>query len=445
MSSDSRADIDHAPPAASPRPNRTAGALKSVLGLALIAASVYLYNEHARHTSNEPKAAEGVITGLAAGLGLWLLMAGTGNLSGRRPGWVPGVLILAACVTAGALAEPRVLQARRVRLEQEAWERLQASPRNYTDYEQYELWAPYDMRRTGIAPAKAMARTHEELARLETAKTDRIATLRRLIHEHSSGVPDHERADMQPAIDLAREALSKEYVRALDDIDRRVAAEAAATLAAGAKREFPDDPDMREAFRTMLMRLARSDDDHVYVAFASEGTLTVPPGSPATGPDWVIPPGDAFSPDRENRRRRAFMTAMEDAIKSAMGEPVVRLNYLSAGEPRQGKVVLDVRCKTRQTPGGFTLTRDDKPAGTLLNFDVDWTLAVVDTDGRTLARKASSSNPAGSVGFRHARGDPSWAPYSVLMDSAYYNYCREITGRLGLRPPPVREYFAFEQ
>ena len=46
--------------------------------------------------------------------------------------------MLATCIAAGAIIEPRVLQARRVRQEQEAWARLEASPKRYEDYAVYE-------------------------------------------------------------------------------------------------------------------------------------------------------------------------------------------------------------------------------------------------------------------------------------------------------------------
>ena len=63
---------------------------------------------------------------------------------------------------------------------------------------------------------------------------------------------------------------------------------------------------------------------------------------------------------------------------------------------------------------------------------MDWEFSAFDLDGKLLARNRSRSNPAQSIRFRQNLGEPDWAPYSVLMDSAYYNYCREITGRLGL-------------
>jgi hypothetical protein len=33
--------------------------------------------------------------------------------------------------------------------------------------------------------------------------------------------------------------------------------------------------------------------------------------------------------------------------------------------------------------------------------------------------------------------------YSIMMDSAYYNYARQITGQFGLEPAPVKQVFTY--
>ena len=77
---------------------------------------------------------------------------------------------------------------------------------------------------------------------------------------------------------------------------------------------------------------------------------------------------------------------------------------------RKGKVVFEVKCATRRTPGGSTLTRDGKYAGTLFNVEVDWEFSAFDADGKLLARNRSRSNPAQSMRFRQNLDDPGWAP-----------------------------------
>ena len=38
---------------------------------------------------------------------------------------------------------------------------------------------------------------------------------------------------------------------------------------------------------------------------------------------------------------------------------------------------------------------------------------------------------------------PEWGVYSILMDSAYYNYSREVVGRFGLKPPVEKAVFSY--
>ena len=54
------------------------------------------------------------------------------------------------------------------------------------------------------------------------------------------------------------------------------------------------------------------------------------------------------------------------------------------------------------------------------------------------------SEPAGSVSVSTQPGDPDWGMYSVLMDSAYYNYARQVTGMFGLVPPPEKTVLAYQ-
>ena len=83
-------------------------------------------------------------------------------------------------------------------------------------------------------------------------------------------------------------------------------------------------------------------------------------------------------------------------------------------------------------------------AGLLFGIAVDWKFEVYGTDGTKLyAQPLVRTEPAGNVSVSTQPGDPDWGMYSVLMDSAYYNYSRQVTGMFGLIPPPERTVFAY--
>jgi hypothetical protein len=407
------------------------GVIKLIFGLALTSIAVYLIDYNLGRTWTKMTTGSAIFLGVILGAGVRLLFTGGAQTAGKRFLVLPSLGIFFAIVIAAAVALPRAHDARLATAEQSAWARLQASPKTSQDYENYINITPKPRR--GVLPAQALAKTRQELA-----AGPKVSTLRPLLRSHLYDMQKTGEPEFQEAIDLTRKGLADAYAKALAQLQQR-------TATGPARREFPEDPQMRAAFAAVLARLAQSEDDYVYLDFASDNQLATPATQPAAD-SREIPPGDAFSPERDSRRRSAFASAMTDSLTTAFkDDTVMRITSLSPGDDRKGKVIFDVKCTPHRVRGGFTLTVGGKEAGTLFNFDVDWQFSVIDADGKVLAQNHSRSNPAGSIRFSTRRSDPDWAPYSVLMDSAYYNYCREITGRLGLIPPAIKESFTFTQ
>ena len=63
---------------------------------------------------------------------------------------------------------------------------------------------------------------------------------------------------------------------------------------------------------------------------------------------------------------------------------------------------------------------------------------------RLYAQPPLATDPASNVGVSRSADSPQWALYSIVMDSAYFNYGRRLTGMFGLTPPPERTSFSFE-
>jgi hypothetical protein len=416
-----------------PLPSRFVGVLRLLLGIGLTAVGGYLTLYNLGRTSVDLTTSVVVFFAVILGAGVRLLVTGGAQSAGRRVRLLPGLGVFVLVALAVFFTLPRAAAARRATAEREAWDRLQASAKTYDDYKSYT--SSTKTRRRGVPAAMALAQTREELAK-PPDKGGRVAKLRELLRSHVYQMEKTGEAELQAAIDLTRQGLAETYASALADLGDRVGKDTA-------RREFPEDPRMRSAFAAVITRLAKSDDDWVYLDFASDNQLAETQAEPAGAPSF-IPRGEAFSPERDSRRRAAFSTAMTESLKQAFrNETLIRIQSLPANANRKGKVVFQVKCTTRSIAGGFTLTRDGKYAGMLSNFEVDWEFSAFDVDGKLLARNRSRSNPAQSIRFSQNLGEPDWAPYSVLMDSAYYNYCREITGRLGLIPPPVKESFTF--
>lgn len=226
------------------------------------------------------------------------------------------------------------------------------------------------------------------------------------------------------------------------------------------KREFDVDPALRKSFSAILDDLAKSSDGNVHVAFVNSTQLAEPAGDAELleqmraqakrtypgRPTPVIAQGEAFSPAYDNARRETFITAMSESFKQVFAsEGLLTLVPLKKGESRDDKIVFEVSSKIVRVPDYFTFTKDQLFAGFLFAIEVEWGFKIYDRKGKVIyAPQPVKSSPAQNVKVRSGPNDPDWSMYSVMMDSAYYNYAREMTGRFGLTPPPVKEAFEYK-
>ncbi len=216
--------------------------------------------------------------------------------------------------------------------------------------------------------------------------------------------------------------------------------------------EFPVDNALREAFGALLTDLARAKDGNIYVAFENTAKLEPPK-------DWdgvmklaqssrpgakVIGQGNAFSPTFDKRRRATFMTAMSESFGQVFDGQLLTLVPLEKDDSRKGKIVLEVKSNLYREADLFEYTNDGIFAGFLFSFLVDWNFELFDRKGKSLYKATPATSKPSDAKFDAGPGAPDWAPYSVMMDSAYYNYSREVTGRFGLTPPPKKAFFTYE-
>jgi hypothetical protein len=241
-----------------------------------------------------------------------------------------------------------------------------------------------------------------------------------------------------------------------------------APTVAGGTREFAVDEQLRAAFGEVLEELTQTPTAEVYVAFHNDVTLTPPEGTdellkiyqsdpkamaafPQGAP--VIEPQQSFSPAYDSRRRQTFMTAMSESFGQVFDANLLSLVPLEDGQSRDGKLVIEVRSHIVRLPKFFFWEKEQpggvpgqmRVTGLLFGLAVDWELKVFGRDGKQLyAQPPVRSEPAESVGVMTQPGDPDWGMYSVLMDSAYYNYSRQVTGMFGLVPPPQKTELAYQ-
>ena len=220
---------------------------------------------------------------------------------------------------------------------------------------------------------------------------------------------------------------------------------------------------LREAFGAVLTDLSRARDSNVYVSFQNTANLAPPKDfdkmikefqrDPQVLVDFpkgnapVIDPGNAFSPAFDNKRRQTFLAAMTESFGQVFDGQLLTLVPLDKGADKKGKIVIEVTSAIVRDNDVFLYTSSDtgvkKLVGFLMSFQVEWTFQLIDRNGKVLYKAKPAISRPSDAKFDTGPGDPDWAPYSVMMDSAYYNYSREVTGRFGLVPPPKKDYFVY--
>lgn len=386
--------------------------------------------------------------GFVMGLGLRWMATGGANLAGKRIPVLPSLGVILLGIVFGAAAGPSLSDANWKNTEQDTFDRLVSYDNQWSwDYDYF-----WDIPNQYHRPA---AKAHQLKAKIkDNIANGNAAEVRRTIAEVQRDYKGN--PEFQMVLDAAAAGMSGFYDAALAKLSKP------GTATAGA--EFPVDEELRKAFQVLLKDLSSSETADVYVAFKNSTALEAPAGHEAvyegykdepsvklSFPDGnipVIPHGEAFSPKFDEARRSTFVAASTEAFKSVFDASLLNLKPLADGEAREGKLVIEVESLVQRTATYFnnyeTKNNVQRSLGLLFGIAVEWQFRLFDRGGKQIYAKQTLSLPANDISILSTPGAPRWSVYSILMDSAYYNYSRETIGNFGLTPPPERRAFGYQ-
>lgn len=432
------------PPGRKPGPGKGLGILKLLIGLCL-GLSFLGALLHSGHEG----IAESAIMGTMMGLGLRWMFTGGANLAGKKIPLLPSLGVIAVGTVIGALAGPPVSEMQWKSQEESRWDDLMAyiGPEDHVSRWEWEReyfnYIPPKYHREAAPGMRKYVEVRDAI------QNNDLTALRRHVYDLAINHKGDEHYKL--AFDTASGELQQRYDKVLAELSKP-----------GAEGEFAVDEELRAAFKTILTDLARAPTSEVHVAFANRTSLDAPPGHEqgladeaalarqsglsVMNPPKVIHDGDAFSSIYDNARRNSFMQVSGAAFNKAFDANLLTLKALE-GESREGKFVIEVSSHIRRTPSyyRYTQTRNGvtKLAGFLFAIVVDWEMKLYDRKGELMYERQITSIPGDNLSLSNQPTDPDWAPYSILMDSAYYNYSREVVGNFGLTPPEVKTVFAY--
>lgn len=427
-------------PARKTGPSKALGVVKFVIGAGLALGLVVALCIHGHEG-----AGAGAAMGLFAGLGLRWMLTGGANVAGRRISVLPSLAVPLIGLIAGGAAGPALSDMYWRQIEQTEFEECVASE-NVWDWNSY-IWDIPDQFHRPEAKAR-----HMRAEVLQALQFKDYSGVRLKLATVQAMYPDDRNFDIVLA--AAADGMGKAYDEALAKLTKPGDDEAADA----------SDEDLRAAFAVVLKDLSTARDADVYVAFSNSARLATPPGHEdalewwksqdmikQTFPDGnvkIIDPGEAFSARFDAARRNTFMTATQGAFKSVFDANLLSLRALQPKEERAGKLVLEVTSEIRRTPTYFNNSRADadgvrKSLGLLFGVEVAWGFKVFDRQGKQLYERQTVSQPAENIRIEPNAAAPEWGVYSILMDSAYYNYARQVISQFGLTPPAEKTSFRY--
>jgi hypothetical protein len=384
--------------------------------------------------------------GLFLGLFVAMVVSGGAGLGKKKLPIAAFLGVAAVVAIISTFAGPPMGTAFAKSEEKEAYEKLKKDMKN--DYFEPERWKWDYVNKVDEKFQRPEWEGQYFIARVAKAKRDDIpGDLRTILAEidEKEDIDDDAEKLFDKARDDAKEAFNEYYEEAQKVLYKDVKG----------NREFPVDPALRKAFSTILDDLAGSTDGNVYVAFENNALLKKPEGAdemlkqersvPGRRNGQVIQPAEAFSPSYDEARRATFMKAMNESFRQVFkSDGLLNLVPLGKGDDKKDKIVFQVSSKIVRMPTYFIFTTNNIFKGFLFAIEVEWGFKIIDRSGKELyAPPSQRSSPAKDLKVGSSPGDPDWAMYSVMMDSAYYNYSREMTGKFGLTPPPVKGRFDY--
>lgn len=423
-------------------PSKGAGIAKIILGLGVSAVMLL-----ALLMSGHENAGVAGVLGLMLGFGLRFLATGGANLVGKKIPFLPSLAVPVLFAVIGGAAGPAMSGAYWRATEASTFERCAASTNRY-DWWDYFGTIPDQFQRTEAKALQMKADLQWEIEQKNYVQV-RIM-LGRIKTEFNN----------DPAFDIVVAAAAEGMGKAYDEALAKLNQPGKATEEA----EFKVDEDLRKAFSVILKDLSTAESPDVYVAFSNASDLTAPEGHEVgiaywrsepsvkaafgSGEPKIIDPGEAFSAKYDAARRNTFMAAGDSAFAPVFGATLLTLKPLGDKQERKGHLVLEVSSKIVRTDGYFNRTETGpdnvaKSKGLLFGIEVEWTFSVFDRAGKQLYTSATKSSPASNISLLKTANEPEWGVYSILMDSAYYNYSRQIIGQFGLEPPPEKRAFGY--
>lgn len=171
------------------------------------------------------------------------------------------------------------------------------------------------------------------------------------------------------------------------------------------------------------------------------------------GNSAILPLGDTFTPEWTTRREQIILERLRAAVQQGLKQDILTLEPVSPGQKPVMEVAyhvtppggLYIYTETQTNEFGFAFGNETVTVkGLLRGYNVGWTIKVNPPGGDQEYVCEIDSQPATSLNYDSHETDPEWAPYAILLYSAFYDMSDVMIRGFALDPGPAPNAFSFD-
>jgi hypothetical protein len=162
------------------------------------------------------------------------------------------------------------------------------------------------------------------------------------------------------------------------------------------------------------------------------------------GGSAILSRGGVFDLVQRDRREAVILDRLRDALQKAIKQDILALAPVEAGQ----KPILEVGYHifapgrlylytSRGGPGG------DKVKGLLRGYEINWIITFRPPGADRPFPCKLGSQPATNLNYDAQQGDPDWAPYAIILYSAFHDMSSRLIRGFALDPGPSPNAFSF--
>jgi hypothetical protein len=170
----------------------------------------------------------------------------------------------------------------------------------------------------------------------------------------------------------------------------------------------------------------------------------------------IVDLGATFEPAQVAHRQQVILDRLKAAIETVLAADLLELRPAdeaaaatieiayhtcpSGGLYRYVQTTSLLPGGTGTVPGGI---QREVTKGLLRGYRLDWTVTIRPAGRDDGITHRVESQPLGQLQIDSRPGDPDWAPYAVMLYSAFHNFSSQLIRGFGLEAPPEPNAFTF--